>query len=364
MTSVKVFGAGSIGNHLAHACRSKDWDVTIADIDEASLSRAREEIYPSRYGQWDEAIRLVNAAKADTNHYDIVIVGTPPDTHAAVGLKALNEARPRIMLIEKPLSGPDLKGLSDLQQLATKTGTTLTVGYNHTLTRHTVRFGELLRSGTIGTPITLSTRTRENWQGIFAAHPWLNGPHDTYLGFSQRGGGACCEHSHAISMWLHIASVAGFGKVTHVKAEFDFVEKGGAAYDQTCFILLRTDQGATGDVIQDVVTIPTEKSARLQGDKGALEWVVNAEPGADAVRIYDMKEAVKEELFPKTRPDDFRGEIDHLDEMLQGGVKESPISFQHGVETMQIVAAAFRSQETGRTIGIDNDRGFGLEALY
>ena len=37
---------------------------------------------------------------------------------------------------------------------------------------------------------TLDVEFREYWGGIFEAHPWLNGPQDSYLGFWKRGGGA------------------------------------------------------------------------------------------------------------------------------------------------------------------------------
>ena len=46
---VKVYGAGSIGNHLAHASRSLNWNVDVVDIDEDALVRMKENIYPMRY---------------------------------------------------------------------------------------------------------------------------------------------------------------------------------------------------------------------------------------------------------------------------------------------------------------------------
>ncbi|MEE8125650.1 MAG: 3-hydroxyacyl-CoA dehydrogenase NAD-binding domain-containing protein, partial [Nitrospirales bacterium] len=58
MYSVKIFGAGSIGNHLAHASRSLGWNVTLCDLDPAALDRAKSMIYPTRYGKWDNAIKL------------------------------------------------------------------------------------------------------------------------------------------------------------------------------------------------------------------------------------------------------------------------------------------------------------------
>ena len=55
---IGIIGAGSIGNHLAHAARALGWDVTLCDIDDAALKRTKNEIYPSRYKRWDNKIKL------------------------------------------------------------------------------------------------------------------------------------------------------------------------------------------------------------------------------------------------------------------------------------------------------------------
>lgn len=48
MTNVKFLGAGSIGNHLANAARTKGWDVTLSDMDHLALERTKTENYPMR----------------------------------------------------------------------------------------------------------------------------------------------------------------------------------------------------------------------------------------------------------------------------------------------------------------------------
>ena len=60
MYRVKMYGAGSSGNHLANASRVLGWDVTVCDVDEVPLNRMKNEIYPGRYGKWDEGIKLFN----------------------------------------------------------------------------------------------------------------------------------------------------------------------------------------------------------------------------------------------------------------------------------------------------------------
>ena len=81
MATVKIVGAGSIGNHLCYACREQGHQVTLCDRDPQALQRTRDEIYPERYGAWDDGIRLVPAEAVAGEPFDLVIVGTPPDTH-------------------------------------------------------------------------------------------------------------------------------------------------------------------------------------------------------------------------------------------------------------------------------------------
>ncbi len=363
MHSIRIVGAGSIGNHLAHAARTRGWSVTLTDIDRAALERARDEIYPARYGSWDSEIVLKDSREAAADKADVVFIGTPPDTHVALAMEALKNVTPRVLLLEKPLAGPDLAGCDALAKAAKAAGVFAAVGYNHCLGKNTVLAEELLRSGVLGRLQTISSRTREHWQGIFNAHPWLSGPAASYLGFSARGGGACGEHSHGINIWQHFAHVIGAGRVVEVSATLDRVTAGGADYDQSAFLTLKTESGLIGDVIQDVVTSPAEKSARLQGEAGFVEWRVNAAPGKDSVTSGSTGGKTEEVMIAKTRPDDFIAEIDHLQAVMAGTISHSPISLDRGLDTMMVIAAAFRSNELGRRVRIDWNRGHVPEAI-
>ena len=63
MKNVLIFGAGSIGNHMSYACRKNGLDVYVTDSKLAALKRMRNEIYPKRYGSWDDKIKLINIMK-------------------------------------------------------------------------------------------------------------------------------------------------------------------------------------------------------------------------------------------------------------------------------------------------------------
>jgi len=281
--NVKIYGAGSIGNHLAHACRAQGWNVLICDIDQEALERTRREIYPGRYGKWDQQIRLATADNLPAEKFDLVIVGTPPNTHLKLAKSIMSSNPPRVLLIEKPLCTPSMEGAQEIVELKNATGTFVAVGYNHTLTENSVRARQILAADIIGQPLTISAKFREHWGGIFGAHPWLSGPQDTYLGFFERGGGASGEHSHAMNIWQHFAHLAGMGRITEVSAMLDMVDDGNVKYDRICLLNVKTERGFVGNIAQDVVTEPAQKILRIQGNKGYLEWIVNLNADHDMI---------------------------------------------------------------------------------
>jgi len=362
--NVKIYGAGSIGNHLAHACRAKGWDVLICDLDQQALERTRDDIYPSRYGGWDPEIRLATPDNLPDEDFDLIIIGTPPDSHMNLARTVLQTRPPRALLVEKPLCTPSLEGAQQIVEMQAATGTFIGVGYNHTLTENSKRAAEILTRNVIGQPLTISARFREHWGGIFGAHPWLSGPRDTYLGFLERGGGASGEHSHAMNIWQHFAHLTGQGRITEVSAALDIVDDGTVKYDRVCLLNVKTESGFVGNIAQDVVTEPAQKTVRIQGSQGYLEWLVNVDAGNDAVKYWDGCTEIREELIAKTRPDDFKGEIDHIAEVLDGKFSgDSPISLQRGLDTMLVVAAAHMSHRHKKTVSINYDRGYKLDAI-
>jgi predicted dehydrogenase len=359
---LKMLGAGSIGNHLSNAARRLGWEVDLVDIDPAALERTREEIYPARYGKWDEAIGLFTLDAAPTGGYDMVVVGTPPDSHVPLALAALEEG-PRAILVEKPVCTPDLNGADELVAKARSKKCSLFVGYDHVVGAAARQFCALLDEDRIGELQTLDVEFREHWGGIFAAHPWLSGPSDSYLGFWRRGGGAASEHSHAFNLWQHFAHCLRQGRVRRVTASLDYVDEKGAAYDRLCLSNLETEGGLVGRVVQDVVTLPVRKWARVQGSNGFIEWVCGYEPGKDAVIYADKDGKVVVETFAKTRPDDFICELQHIGAAIEGDAGSSPLAIERGLDTMMVVAASHRSAEKAKSVEIDWDKGYSIQAL-
>lgn len=359
MKRIKIFGAGSIGNHLANAARRLGYEVVVCDVDDAALNRMKTDIYPSRYGAWDEEIQLCRNDAAPRGGFDLIHIGTPPHVHLPLAMQALEE-NPRAILIEKPLCPPDLKGASELWKKAQSGDTRVFVGYDHSVGEAAKKWEAALPQ--IGKPQTLDVEFREHWAGIFTAHHWLSGPQDSYLGYWQKGGGASGEHSHAIHLWLHFARVLGAQKVREVDAMLEYQTVEGAEYDSLCLMNLRTADDFMGRVVQDVVTRPTRKWARVQGEGGAVEWIAGYNKAGDAVRTEYSDAEPETILCPKTRPDDFIAELNHISARLEDGGK-SPLDLELGLDAMLMIAAAHESEKQKRRITIDYSRGYSLDAL-
>ena len=351
MYKVFIFGAGSIGNHLSFGCRTKDWEVTIFDVDVAALERTRSEIFPARYGKWDPAICLTNSPQIDRD-VDLVIIGTPPDIHLDNTIDTLKMCQPKVLLIEKPIVAPSKENIDLLRQVINHSGSIILAGYNHNLCSSTLRAEELLANDYLGKPLSLHVRWLEHWGGIFEAHPWLKGPQDSYLGTWSRGGGACAEHSHAISLWHHFSKVLGYGEIAQVNATMDMQTSELLNYDQTTMIGIESKNGLVGSVMQDVVTWPAEKMMRIQGTGGFLEWYANYDASHDALVYGSHGEDVRTEKFEKTRRDDFVGEIDHIEKLLQSDVNNSPLSIGRAINVMEVIVGAHESHQKGEVINL------------
>jgi len=349
MTTVLIIGAGSIGNHLAYACRKKNWNIDIVDIDEEALIRMENEIYPSRYGVWDNSISL-HSSIPQKKKWDIVIVGTPPDTHTKIALEVLEKSPPKVLLIEKPLTTPTMPDQNKLTDLIDKSGTKCLVGFNHNVTENTKFIEELITEGIVGNPSSINVNWLEDWSGIFKAHPWLSGPSDSYLGFQHLGGGACCEHSHAIALWLYLAKLLDAGSIVELNGAMKLVNYEGCDYDEETTITLTTSRGIKGIIKQDVKTMPAQKMARIDGDKGYIEWYANYSEGQDVVKWSIANGEEKMKIFPKSRPDDFKNEIDLIEELILNDNISTPLDYELGLEAAILTNKAVESNKLMKAI--------------
>ena len=104
-----------------------------------------------------------------------------------------------------------------------------------------------------------------------------------------------------------------------------YVNDGTVSYDKLCVLNLACENGLVGRVVQDVVTEPPRKWARIQGRDAYIEWHCGYKPGCDAVIEGNGHGQTAEHLIEKTRPDDFLAELRHIEAAIDGDPAQSPI---------------------------------------
>ena len=102
MKQILIFGAGSIGNHMANAALRIKCNVFVTDINSAALQRMKDSIFPSRYGKWNKNITLLNYDKVFLSKfkYDLIVIGTPPNTHSKLFEQIKNRLKFKKILIQ------------------------------------------------------------------------------------------------------------------------------------------------------------------------------------------------------------------------------------------------------------------------
>lgn len=329
------------------------WEVTVVDADPKALERMKTEVYPQRYGAWDEAIQLFEAKDQPRGGFDIIYLGIPPHVRLSVAMEVLAE-KPKVLQLEKPVCPPTAEALAELRAFAATAAaqpeTMVVIGFNHLVAQNTATVEKAIADSNFGKLLSIESGVRSDWAGILGAHPWLTGPEETYLGYWKKGGGAGGEHSHAISLWVHFAHHCGAGAVSQVSGMVEYVTQGRAEYDRQFFAQLTTENGLVGRVVQDIVTNPKKKWIELQFEGGRIEWWNDVSKTTDEVLIQPKKGDAQKIVIEKTRTEEFLREAQHIDDLIAGRVKyeDSPITLAHGIETALILEAAHRSHAEGK----------------
>lgn len=341
---VGIVGAGSIGNHFAHSFSKASWDVDIFDLDDNALVRFQDEIYPSRYGAIPPRIVLWNNKENFLKlNFDLIIIGTPPDTHTAVFIELINVVECPI-LIEKPACTPNL---DDLKLLATQIQNyknKVFIGFNHRVARSTQIVQNLITSNSLGVPSRVEVNWDESWEGILKAHPWLNSPQDSYLGFTSRGGGALFEHSHGIDLALYFSGVKDLEEIAKFSSWPVKIGEEDSFYDESITIELKLHDQRIIQVHQDVITFPAHKEIRLHFSNAHISLQFGKVPNTDLIHavIDESAEVSCDITVHKSRPDDFDQEVKSLQQYLFGHVRyeDHPLRASLGLITAAVSISA------------------------
>lgn len=340
MKKVLIFGSGSIGNHLANACRKIKLSVSVTDISFKALIRMKNEIYPLRYLKWDKQIQIIKYSdvfKSKTK-YDLVIIGTPPGTHYSLIKKIFSKINFEKLMIEKPLStyrtNIDYKMLSSM--LYKKK---IFVGYNHSVSESFSYFQNLLKKIKKKDLTFIGINWQEGWSGILNAHFWNKNEFSSYLGDISKGGGSTHEHSHGLHLLVCLGDIIKFklpeqmNKFIHYK-----IKNKKIYYDNYVNINWKLNNFLI-NYTSDLITEPANKSISLFTKTEKYELIFNYKKKFDLVKKTKLKTGFsKLKLFKKKRSTDFINEINHiLKTNTFQKYKKSFIKLNNGIETQKIV---------------------------
>ncbi len=342
---VKILGAGSLGNHMCNATLKKGWKPTLCDIDPQALQRAKESVFPNRYGQWNETIRLAHPDDVKSEDFDLTIIGTPPHTHTQLAIEEIQRQRTKRLLIEKPLCHFNDEKLSQLITLSEKIP--CYIGYNHNCSPSHQKVIDLITQGQLGVVQQIKVETLESYEFILGAHPWLNSVHDTYLGSFEKAGGASFEHSHGIAFGLSLITAMSLKPSGSLSArvEFDPQQK----FDTSFHFKADLVDGLEFNVTQNFTEKPPIKRVTIMGDQGTLLWEIPYQESRDVVKI-SSRHLESQFEYKKERPTDFLYELDLIE-------KDSPIqysqSLQLGKDVLTLIGKSYQSHQSNERVSFN-----------
>jgi predicted dehydrogenase len=266
-----------------------------------------------------------------------VIVGTPPDSHLALGRLAA-ERRAHVM-IEKPLT-QTVDGVEAWLRDCDAKGVRVLTAYNWRYWPPMLLAEQLLKQGRIGAVRTARTE--------YAYHlPQHRYPGRDYRQFYMakraQGGGCVLDESHAIDYmrWL-------CGEITEVSAVVDRISPLQIETDDIADLTVRFAGGAIGNIHMNLFAWNMHSHFELMGDDGVLQW----RRFENEIRVLDGA-ANKWEIHPFgcQLNDMYVDEARHFLAVIRGEAMPRCDGWD-GFRTMKVIDAARRSWAERRWVAV------------
>jgi len=330
---IKIIGAGSAGNHMAFALTTlkEVKKVIITDINQKALVRSKKDIFIKRYGKWNNKIRLEleNENLKTKQIYDGIVIASPPEFHK----DNINDNlfKSNNFLIEKPLCIPDKKHINFFEKVKKNyKSKRIYTGYNHRLFPSTVFLKKILKKEKIN---YCNVSFKENIGGFLKAHNWMKSINESYLSKTEFGGGALCEHSHALNLLQYLVS---HKKIKILSKKYQFNDKKSHYHDLFFSAFLKLDKTIC-EFDQNFKTSPIEKYIIVSTKKKIIKLIYNYEGSNDLIIINNFKK-IKKYIFKKTRRDDFIYEAKFFINKIKNKTNSNILDIEQGLSTMKLIA--------------------------
>ena len=338
---IKIYGAGSIGNHLAFSSVLLKNFVEVVDIDPLALKRMKHEIYPSRYKAWNNKIKLTELKQDNDFSHDYYFIGTPPVSRIKL-LEKINNAKlkPKAILIEKPISIANQKNLNDLKKILKKLISKkikIYTGYNHSVSTSFKYFLKEISKRKKEKILSIESNWNETTKGILKAHSWLDNIYSSYLGDSKDGGGSIHEHSHGLHLFLFVLEILKLNLTGKTYTNQFYKTKNNKTHDYMSNLQFICKNNIIYKINTDFYTLPAQKNIKIQYDDSRLEIHFSTLNNSDEIHFYS-ENSFSKKIFKKSRKDDFTLEIKHiLDITNKSDYLKSPLNYKYGLKVLEFI---------------------------
>ena len=324
---ILVVGCGSVGKRHAQNLHALGCRISAVDPRPDRLEETASRV------SLESAFTSIPDALASLRDLDGVVIASPPSVHVEQALACLAARLP--LLLEKP-AAPDYASAARLADAATAADVPVLLGYTFRWWEPVQRLKALSDAQSVGRMIRahmVMAAHLADW------HPWER-YQDFFMAQSTLGGGALLDESHFLDLLLWL-----FDWPVELSATVERLSSLEIDTDDNVEVSLRLPSGMRAGIHLDLSSRPHERSIRLFGEEGTLEW--NNE--MNQVRSYRTdRGSWQVDTFTCERNDMFTAEARHFLEVLAGAAPLCALG--DGCRVLQLVEAIRESHLEGRTV--------------
>jgi hypothetical protein len=333
MNKILIFGCGSIGAHMTNAALNLGFSVYITDIKKKKIDYFKNNFFFSRYGYFSKKIIPIEISSAIKikEKFEIIIIGTPPDTHIKLLKQIKNNLHFKKILIEKPITTIFNKDLNIFKN--TKFNSQVFCGYNHSISQAFIFF--LRQIAKLKKIDVLNVFWKEGWSNILRAHPWLKSEFDSYLGDLKLGGGSLHEHSHGLHLLILILNLKKMKLSNNIQANVIYnFNKNKTKYYDTYSTFVDIVDNSFIKYETDLISIPANKTIFIKSKNKTVELIFGYNKNYDCC-ITSINNKIKKKFFKKTRSSEFENEIKYI--YKNKNSQNTNLSPNHAFEVLKII---------------------------
>jgi predicted dehydrogenase len=343
MLSIGIVGTGGIARAHVEGYRQFGEECQIVALCDPAPGRA--EALRDDLGLGGARVYTDAADMLAAESLDLVSVATPPSTHAALSIAALEAGAD--VLVEKPMA-PSLEECDAMIEAATRHGRLLSVVAQNRFRDDMATLKEVLDSGLVG-PVSHAQVSSSWWRGSAYYDLWWRGT------WESEGGG--CTLNHAIhhldlTLWMLGAPHAVTSVLTNAAHE-------NAEVEDLSVTVLQYDR-ALAEVTASVVHHGEDQAIVVQGRHARVSqpWKVTAEladPNGFPALVGDTeREAAIEAVAAAHVPLEHLGHAGQIGDML-AAVRERrrpAVDGTDGRRAIELVTAIYAAGIERRTVDL------------